>query len=290
MMYWLYVTGAFLAKILPLKVCYAVAGLVARLFFMFSEKDKEELRENLRVVLGEGADEASINEHIIRVFRNFAKYLADFFRFPVFTEERISKNIKMEGREHLDECLAGGKGALLLGLHLGNWELGGAIVGALKYPISAIVLEHGDRRINEFFVRQRIINRLRSIPVGVQVKECFKVLKRNEVLAVVGDKDYTSSGIYVDFFGKKALMPRGAAVLSLKTGAPIVFCALIREKDNTFKLCFEKPIRYTPTGDHGKDVRALMGEYLRIFEKYIRKDPDQWYAFRKIWVPEQTIQ
>jgi KDO2-lipid IV(A) lauroyltransferase len=282
--------GFFLAKNVPLRISYGVAEVIARLFYIFSTRDRRELGTNLRVVLGEDTDDDTIKEHEMAVFSNFSKYLTDFFKFPRYTREYISRNINLEGREYIDECLAEGNGLILVSIHLGNWELGGAIVGGLGYSISAIVLEQKNRWVNKFFVQQRAINGLTSIPLGLQVKECFQVLKRNEVLAIVGDKNYTSYGIYVDFFGKKALMPKGAAVFSLKTGAPIIFTAVTREKDNTCKMSFEKPIRYKATGDEEADVKGLMEEYLKSFEKCIRENPDQWYAFRKIWNPGKITQ
>lgn len=290
MLYVLYRMGFSLAKILPLRTGYAIAEIIARAYFIFAKKDREALKENLRVILGEEASEMVLDEHVMEVFRNFAKYLVDFFRFPKFTEKYISRNIDIEGREHLDGCLSEGKGMIALSLHLGNWELGGAVVAGLEYPISAIVLEHKSKKIDDFFVRQRAINGMRSIPIGMQIKECFRALGRNEVIAIAGDKDYTSNGILVDFFGKKAVMPKGPAVIALRTGAPIVFCALIRKKNDTFKLCIEPPIKYEALGDPEKDLRTLMGKYLDIFEKHIRENPDQWYAFRKIWNQEQIIQ
>ncbi|MFH1552128.1 MAG: lysophospholipid acyltransferase family protein [Candidatus Omnitrophota bacterium] len=286
MLYILYRIGFFLARIMPLKACYFAGSLVAWVYFLFAEKDKEILRENLRMVLGKNTDADTIDKHVLEVFKNFAKYLADFFRFPRVTEDYVFENIEIEGREHMDACLAEGNGVILLSLHLGNWELGGAVVAALKYPISAIVLKHANKRINDFFTRQRSINNLKAIPVGLQIKECFRVLRKNEALAIAGDKDYTSGGIYVDFFGRKAVMPKGPAVFSLKTSAPIVVCVLTRKKDDTFRFCFEEPIRYEPTGEYDKDVRALMEKYLAVFEKHIRENPDQWYAFKKIWVQE----
>ena len=287
MLYLLYMVGFLLAKIVPIKAAYAIAETVARIYYKFSGSDKEALRKNLRVVLGDEATSEEIDAHVLKVFINFAKYLVDFFRFPKFTQEHIYENIEIEGKEYLDECLREGRGALATSVHLGNWELGGALVGGMNYPISAITLEHANKRINDFFIKQRAINDLKSIPIGIKIKECFKALKRNEVLAIAGDKNYTSNGVYIDFFGKKAFMPKGPAVISLRMSAPIVFTVLTREEGDKFKLCFEKPIRYKSTGDREKDVKALMGEYLRIFEKYIQRYPDQWYAFKPIWNQEQ---
>jgi len=286
MLYICYLIGFFLARVLPLKLCYGFAGFVARIFFTFAKEGKRELKNNLKIVLGEETTDKELDSRALAVFKNFAKYLSDFFKFYKFSESELSKKIKIEGNENIDEGLLDGKGLLVLTLHLGNWELGGAVVGSLKYPISAIVLEHANKRVNDFFIRQRDLNGLRSIPIGARIKECFKALKRNEIVAIVGDKDYTSDGLKVKFFEKDAYMPKGPAVISLRTGAPIVFCVLVREEDGSYVMRFDKPIRFNPTGSYDKDERALMGEYLRKFEHYIKKYPDQWYAFRRIWVQE----
>ncbi len=300
MLYALYVTGFSLAKVLPLRAAYFIAEAVARSYYLFAKKDREAVKANLRVILGENASDAVLERHVLDIFRNFAKYLADFFKFPRFTRDFIKRNIDIVGLENLDRCLEKGKGVVLTALHLGNWELGGAIMRPINYPITAIALEHPDRRINDFFRRQRLKNRmksipirqrsvddLRSIPMSVQIKECFKVLRNNGLLVIVGDKDYTSTGIDVDFFGRKAVMPKGPAAFSLKTGAPIVVSVLTREKGDRFKLCFEPPVEFKPTGNYPRDLRSLMGKYITLFEKYISKYPDQWYAFRKIWKQEE---
>ena len=279
-----------IAKVLPVNAGYALASLIARIYYCFASKDKEALRANLKVVLGKDTDEKRINHLVLMVFRNFAKYLIDFFRKSSFSEDYLTNTVTFKGKEQLHKCLSEGKGVILVALHLGNWELGGAILGWLKYPISAIVLEHSNQKVNEFFRNRRSIYNLKSIPLGMQVKKCFKLLKNNEMLAIVGDKDYTSNGIPVDFFGKKAILPKGPAVLSLKTGARLLFCIVAREKNDKFTMFFEEPDEYIPTGDFESDVEGLMGQYVKVFEKYIKQYPDQWYAFEKIWNQEKIIQ
>lgn len=286
MLYVLYRVAFFLTNTLSIRAGYALATAAARIYFMFSGKDKKALRENLRMVLGGRTSPAVIDAHVMGVFKNFAKYLADFFRFSKMSEDYVLEHIELEGVHHVDECLSEGKGAIMVSAHLGNWELGGAVVAALGYPISAIVLEHEDKRINDLFVRQRAINDMKIINIGMQLKQCFKVLRSNELLAIMGDKDYTGNTECVEFFGKKAFLPKGAAVLSLKTGAPIVVCALVRKEDDTFKFQFERPIKHERTGDHDNDVKGLMRMYLAVFERYIRERPDQWYVFGKIWKQE----
>ncbi|NQT32813.1 MAG: lysophospholipid acyltransferase family protein [Candidatus Omnitrophica bacterium] len=293
MLYRLYVIGMLLARVLSLKAGYVIAKISANLYCFFAREDRRELTDNLRVVLGEDTPNAVIDEHVRGIFVNFAKYLADFFKFTRYTKEHIDQNIEIVDIENLDDALAEGNGAILLSLHLGNWELGAAIIASIGYPLSALVLEHADKRINDFFVKQRDINSMKVIQMGLQaglrIKECFRVLKKNESLAIVGDKDYTSNGLEIEFFGKKAVLPKGPAVFALKTKAPIVFTVLTREKDDTFKFYFEKSIKCENTGDADKDIRGVMSEYIKLFEKYIRMYPDQWYAFKRLWKPDETI-
>ena len=290
MLYCLYVVGFSCAASLPLPVCYNIANWAAKVYFKFSNKHKTSLRENLKIVLGEDTDSEVIDQYALDVFKNFAKYLADIFKFSKFTKEFVEENIIVENREYLDECLTNGKGAILVSIHIGNWEMGGGVIGSWGYPISAVVLEHQSKRINDFFVGRRTVNGMRSIPLSSAVKECFKVLKRNEFLAIVGDKNYESSGLNVDFFGKKAFLPKGPAVFSLRTGAPLVCCILVRGKNDKYRLIFEKVEKQVLTGVYEKDVKMLMRSYLKVFEKHIREKPDQWYAFNKLWNPEKITQ
>ncbi len=283
MLYLLYLVGGFITRIIPVTICYFLAEIVGRVYYLFAKNDRVELADNLRIILGKDKDEKLINKHIRRIFVNFGKYLVDFFKFSRFTKEYLTKKIKMIGVERLNDYIAEGKGVILVSLHLGNWELGGAVLAAMGYPTNAIVLEHKDKRINAFFVNQREINNMKGIPLGFQLKQCFKVLKNNEILAIVGDKDYTLTGEYMEFFGHEALMPKGPAVLSLKTGAPIIACCVPRNEDDTFNFVFDAPEKYTPTGNFDEDVKNIMKSYLAIFEKYIKNYPNQWYAFKRVW-------
>lgn len=283
-MYYIYRLGFFLAHILPIRVSYFIADLAAVFYYLFLKRDKAIMMKNIRTVIGEGADDKKVNGYRFNVYRNFAKYLADFFRTPVFTKKFIEKNIKIRGREKIDKALAKGKGVILTSLHYGNWEWGGALVSGIGYPIKVIVLEHKSRKVNKFFTDQRKVNRVKSIPVGAGVKECFKALRKNEVIGIVGDKDYTNGGIAVDFCNKPAIMPKGPAAISLKTGAPVIVCIMQRQKNDNFIVFFEEAVAPELSGDYATDLKNLMRTYLRIFEKYIYEDPGQWYAFRKIWV------
>ncbi|MBU0503352.1 MAG: lysophospholipid acyltransferase family protein [Candidatus Omnitrophica bacterium] len=198
----------------------------------------------------------------------------------------MKKNVTLVNVDYLDQVLNEGRGGILLSAHLGNWELGGIAVPLLGYPTSAVAFVHAHKKVNDFFVTQRESKGLKVIPLGKAVKQCLKVIAANQLIALVGDRDFTEKGTIIDLFNKPTIFPEGPAAFHLKTGAPIVPIFMLRNKDDTFTFRLEKPIEFTPTGDNNQDLKKLMGFYKLIFEDYIRKYPDQWYMFRQFWVEQ----
>ncbi|MCM8782750.1 MAG: lysophospholipid acyltransferase family protein, partial [Candidatus Omnitrophica bacterium] len=226
--FFLYNVGVFLALIIPVNVAYTIASIFAYIKYLFSFLEKKEIVENLKLVLP-GEDSKTLKSYAREIFKNFSMYLVDFFRFKKLDLEYVKSHIEIVNKYYLDDALKKGKGVIALSAHLGNWELGGAVMGVLGYPINAIALEHRNRLVNNFFVRQRCLKNERVIPIGAALKRCFSVLKNNELLAILGDKDFTNGGVVVKFFGRDTILPKGPAVFSLKTGAVIVPGFLIRK-------------------------------------------------------------
>lgn len=281
--YILYRIGEFLALHLPLKLCYRIAIIISDIRALFAFQDCRQAEGNLRVIFPEKS-EKEIRQIRIRMFRNFAKYLVDFFRFSVIDKEYIKQHIELQNLDYFDQVLKDGNGAITLTAHLGNWELGGIVIALLGYPFWAVALAHKDRRVNTFFNTQRESKGVKVIPFGRAVIQCFRVLAKNEIVALVGDKDFTGKGVVVDFFGKPTLLPVGPAAFAQRTNARIIPGFMVRNKDDTFTLRMEKPIDFSFRTDDKHDLLALVQQYKVIIEDYIRKYPDQWYMFRKFWI------
>lgn len=280
--YLLYRLGQFLALHLPLAFAYRVGIFCSDLHYVFANKDREAITANLKVIFPRKSDR-EIAALRLKVFRNFAKYLVDFFRFEEITPAYIDRHIRLENIHYFDEALKGGKGAVVLTAHLGNWELGGVVLALKGYPFYAVALPHKHKKVDEFFNFQRERKGVRVIPVGKAVRMCLNLFSQNKMVALVGDRDFTARGVPCDFFGQSAFFPEGPAAFALKTGAPIVPGFMVRNPDDSFTLRIEQPLEFTPEGDRQKDTRALMQAYIKVFEQYIRKYPEQWYMFRKFW-------
>jgi KDO2-lipid IV(A) lauroyltransferase len=87
----------------------------------------------------------------------------------------------------------------------------------------------------------------------------------------------------MDFFGRSAEIPLGAAYLGLASGAPVlpVFVPL---EGSRYATIMEAPVYFA--GGHAAHKSAVLEgteQILQVFEKYIRAYPDQWYNFFDYW-------
>jgi len=286
----LYRIGQFIALNTPLKIGYAIAIFVSDFQYFFSFRDRDTVKKNFKVIFPEKNDK-EISRISRKMFENFGKYLVDFFRFSKLDQEYIRKNIKIENINYFNQALAKGKGVIVLTAHLGNWELGGVVVALSGYPFWVVALPHKNKKVDEFFNNQRQSKGIHVIPFGKAARQCLGLLKENKMIALVGDRDFSEKGLVLDFFGKKTHFPLGPSAFALKTGAIIVPGFMFRNKDDSFTLKIEQPIEFKhsltisgPVEINDKDLRGVVEEYIKIFEKYIKNYPDQWYMFRRFWI------
>jgi len=268
---------------LPLKFAYWLAVVVSDAHYIFARKDRIAVRDNLRVIFPQKSDR-EICRIRLKMYRNFAKYLADFFRFPRIDKNYVQENTKIENKVFLEDAMRKGKGVIILSAHIGNWELGAVAVSFSGYPLWVVALSHKEKKVNDFFIRQRKSKGVKIIPLGRAVKQCLAALKMNELVALVGDRDFGENGAVIDFFGKPSRFPKGPAAFAVKTGAPILPGIMVRNADDSFTLKIEKPVEFNTSGDDESDIRDLISRYKVIFEEYIRRYPEQWYMFRRFWI------
>jgi len=281
--YALYRIGYFFANALSLRLAYGLAKRVSDIQYILSKKDRDSVVQNLSIITKKDVDECQ--KLARQVFRNFGLYLVDFFRMSNLSIEDIKKRVKVEGIENIEGVLKQNKGGIILTCHIGNWEMGGVVMAMLGYDISALVLNHKHKNINDFFIKQREEKGLKVIPIDHSMKRCVSALRRKGLLAIAGDRDFTNNGMVMDFFGMPASIPKGPAMFALKTNSPIIPGMLVRQDTLNYKLIFDTPIELKEIPGIEKDeiIKEADKKIVSIMEKNIRAYPDQWLIFRKFW-------
>lgn len=281
--YWLMVTGSLATRLLPLRVTYAIATALGDLvFYTWGEKRRAALA-NMRRVLGPDADPNAVWRTARQSYRNYVKYTVDFLRFPWLDQEDFRQRVTYEGKEHLDEALAGGKGVLFVGMHFGHFDWGAAAMAAYGYSVCGVVDTFEPPRLNEHIQRHREKVGVKVIQLESAGRAVLRALRKGDILGLLVDKPLPGEGVRVNFFGEPIEIPAGAATLSLKTGAPIVPGYILRVGRDRFHGVIMPRIDFRPSGDLGKDIVELTQKMVNALEHSIRHYPDQWYMFRRMW-------
>jgi len=274
----------FLAQRLPLKVAYGIASLVGDLLFLLWRRGRANAIDNMRHVLGPGATDLEVRGTVQRSFRNYVKVLVDFVRLPRTSDKEVESRVQGEGWEHLDRALEGGKGALLVGTHLGSWDLAGLALAARGHELYVVAERQKPPWLNRIACDWREARGIHLIFMERTLKPLFRALARNQLVGIVVDRPWPEGeGVTVEFFGQMISWPSGPAALALRTGAQVITGYLVRTLDGHFKGEIFPPLEFQPRGDKFEDLRRLSQKIVTLQEELIRRYPDQWYMFRRIW-------
>lgn len=274
--------ASWLSRTIPRHIAYWVSLRIADLYFVIDRQGREAVMANLRQVMafrGRHPTERELRLTTRTTFHFFGKYLVDFFRFQSLDEAEIQRLVTIENPEYIEEAWRHGTGVITVTAHLGNWEIGGAVLAGLGYPINAVALRQPSVKLNEFFQRHRRARGMNVIPLGSSVKRLVAALKRGEFVALLADRDYSDHRESTAFCGLPACLPRGAAWLAARTGAVVVPGFVLRQEDDRFLMKMFPPI----LASEACGEREIQRRIVETLEEIISAYPHQWFMFQKVW-------
>jgi KDO2-lipid IV(A) lauroyltransferase len=227
-----------------------------------------------------------------KTFQNYGQYLLDYMVMHRLRPSNKERWVEEEvGADHMIEALRAGKGAICITPHLGNWEIGGLLFSFRGGSLNVLTLDERDadtRSFREEMRRRRGIKILYINPKDdspMAILDAVKALRRNEILAMLGDRIESQKTMVFDFFGKKTAFPIGVAILAMATEAPVLPVFVVMEKNRKYRGIIEPPIYFNPSSRKAREavIRAGMERLIKKFEGYIEKYPDQWYNFYSYW-------
>jgi KDO2-lipid IV(A) lauroyltransferase len=153
------------------------------------------------------------------------------------------------------------------------------VLAGMGYPINAVALKQPSAKLNDFFQAYRRQRGMAIIPFGHAAGGLIQALRRNELVALVADRDYSRRNDFVSFCGASACLPRGPAWLAANTGAPVVPGFMLRQPGDTFILRMYPPV--IPGSGMGRE--AIQKRICEVLENAVCENPSQWFMFEKVW-------
>ena len=212
--------------ILPLSFSHFLAELYAYVFYYFIPVRKKTAISNLKLAFPE-MDEAEIRKIVKGVYRNVLIVIFEFFYLGKLKQGDIKKIISVTNPEKYEECLARGKGVVVISAHFGNWELmAHGVARIIGHPVYVIVKKQSNEKLDVKINEMRESGGNKMIEMQNALRGVLTALHENKIVAMLGDQTAPKeNSVKVHFFVDDVPTFEGAARFAIKTGACSTFCS-----------------------------------------------------------------
>lgn len=241
------------------------------------------MMKHLTAAFGHEKSSEEINRIARQVFIHIVTAAADAIRIPRISRNEMNKMITIEGREHLDRETKNGKSAILLTAHFGNWELLAAWLVRSGYKLKVVGAPNHDLRLDSLISDNRNSAGYFNITRGSSTRDIIRAIHDGYFMGMLIDQDTKVEGVFVKFFNQWAHTAIGPVVLAQKYGLKIIPVFMRLNSDLTYHLEVQEPLDLESSGNKDHDLVVNTQKCSDVYEKMIRRYPEQWVWFHKRW-------
>ncbi|MBI5288941.1 MAG: lysophospholipid acyltransferase family protein [Chloroflexi bacterium] len=270
---------------MPLNWRYAISRFASDRIYDWRRSIRDNVRSNMRHVLGPGATEEEIDRLGRACARNTGRYYADIVGLlGMDTKTFYERELDMRGLEYIREAQSRGQGVVLASAHYANPEFAAQALAGIGLHVFALVEPLHPPELDRLMRGLRIKHGHRYEPVSFRaIKEAMTWLRNGGILCILIDRDIQKRGIELELCGANAKFPTGAADLALRTNSILLPGWVYRTDGFKIRADIGPPMELIRSGNHDEDVRVNSQRLLDLFEIALRKDPGQWSVLEKIW-------
>jgi predicted LPLAT superfamily acyltransferase len=203
--------------------------------------------------------------------------------------------LECEGLDFLDQIAARGRGALVVGAHLGSFEAMRLLADVRSsIPVNVFMYTRHAERINRIFDELDEMGhaRVRVVPVtpgsfthAVEARAC---IERGEVVAVLADRlppHEAERCMRVDFLGSPAKLPQGPWHLGALLDCPVLFMVGLREGSRRYHVHVEQlaPTLKGPRAGRAELLQRHAQAFADRLAHFCTLAPRQWFNFYDFW-------
>jgi predicted LPLAT superfamily acyltransferase len=258
-------------------------------FLLFARDARHASRNYLRRVLRRPP-------RLVELFRHFHSFAACIHDRIYLLNDRFDLfDIEVRGDELIKAVLAAGRGAILMGAHMGSFEVVRAV--GRQQPglrVAMVMYEENARKINAALAAINPAAIQDIIPLG-QLDSMLQVQARLDegmVLGVLADRTLDSDPtLCLPFLGEPAAIPLGPMRLAAILKRPVLFMSGLYLGGNRYAIHFESLADFTAIERKQRDaaIRQAVAAYTACLERHCRAAPFNWFNFFDFWRPAPGV-
>ena len=273
----------FLARMLTFDGAYRLGKWVG-LFLYRAGLRRSVALTNLDIAFGDGKSAAEKEKIYRDSLVNFGRVIVKWLRLPFKGESFWRESVRFTNEDLLRRLMNRKKGVVLLGGHIGMWDLVGGKIGMSGYPFSIVA-----RRIkNSFLDKWSIDTRCRMNAGSIRNRKSMDRIKegllRGEAVAMALDQSMQlKQGVFIDWMGRPACSVRSASYIAKTTGAPVVVAYMLQHGPKEFEAVCREEVTYEPHADPERELTINTQKQSDAVQRIILERPEQWFWIHKRW-------
>lgn len=255
-------------------------------FYVGSAAARAASREYLGRVLGRPAGPRDVLRHLF----TFACVILD--RVFFLSGRTAGYQLQVQGLEAVAAVVNSGRGCILLGSHLGSFDVLRALGRNAPVRVSPVMFRANSGHLTRLLERldpelARDVIEIGAPGAMLRVQEC---LERGEIVGLLADRaPVRDRMVAADFLGGTAEFPAGPLVLAAVVGAPVVLFYGVRTAARRYLVRFEPFAERIVLPRRRRDaaLRTWVDAYSRHLETACRAHPYNWFNFFPFWKTAQ---
>jgi lauroyl/myristoyl acyltransferase len=284
----LYGLGWGAVKRLPEPAAVRLGRTIADLAWRQRGKGVLRLESNYARVVPDASPER-LRELSRAGMRSYLRYWMESFRLPAWSPQRIRDGFTPEDVHHLTDGLASGRGVILALPHMANWDLAGAwVTTALGTPFTTVAERLRPESLYDRFVAYREGLGMEVLPHngGAAFGILARRLRAGGLVCLVAERDLSSSGVEVTFFGERTRIPAGPALLAQQTGALLLPVTLWYDDTPVMRGRVHPPIEVPESGTRAEKTSVMAQALADVFASGIAEHPEDWHMLQRLWLTD----
>ncbi len=275
--------GLVILPTLPRWAVLACARAAGTIVYWTAPKQRQITLSNLDIAFGERLSSRAKQRIAHGAFYTTALVMLDLFWFSRHTEQRVRRYVTLDPalQTHVYTQPMIGVTA-----HFGNWELLSKALGIYGFAHVAVATPLANPAVDAIIGAGRSIAGVEIVTRQGAIRGLLRALRQKKHVALLLDQNTKpeEGGLFVRFFGLSIPMSTAAAVLSERTGAPVlpIFCRA--EANGAYTIYSLPPLKHMDPAIAGNNIiHTITQKIASLFEQEISTQPKQWLWMYKRW-------
>lgn len=245
--------------------------IMKRMNIVFSDKDQDD-----------GRIAKIYTAHLYHI----SDTIVELTRLPHCSTDNLDGKVEIEGINHLHDALQQGKGALLVGTHMGNWSYTRVQLAMLGFPVSNVfnripvpIIDRQMQAIQQKFG-------IRTVYVGEGgSRAAEEAFKNNQVFSVLFDISVPgreNQSTWLPLGNALMFIDLGPALLALKHQVPVIRTSMISKGNHRYTLIFHEPSTYHSSSNILLEAEQVTTSWLNDFTTELFEQPERWWQWGSV--------